>query len=206
MSPCIVATTKVGDLQPPSNTVACCTVQLVAIAIHIIIMDIPRYSQARAPLYALPEIYIQGSNISDRMMISNRSSLSTSRPSPPSSSIPMSIPHARDDGSPPPPLPPPRFADTGVRGGGSVDPGYEWASARDQHSWGHQASVKSGSSLYGSFSRNGSGVMDESDLRRGNTASTIKSISGIDGRQNSYPRNDEGYASISTGSSMSSNQ
>lgn len=173
-----------------------------------IIMDIPRYAQVHRSSFALPEIYIQNPNPPERKNMSIRSSSGTSRSSPPSSSIPMSIPNARDDDSPPPPLPPPRYIGHDRDGGGtrSVDPGWEWSNSRGEHGWGKPSSVKSGSSLYGSFAGYGNGITEAVEYRRGSSASTIKSISGIDTHHNSYPRVDEGYASLSTGTSMSSNQ
>lgn len=171
-------------------------------------MDIPRYAHAHRSSFALPEIYIQSSNPSEGRKMSSRSSSKPSRSSPPSSSIPMSIPNARDDDSPPPPLPPPRYIshDRDGGGGGSADPGWEWSNSRGENGWGKSSSVKSGSSLYGNFGSYGNGVTESVGYRRESSASTIKSISGLDGRQNSYPRVDEGYASLSTGTSMSSNQ
>lgn len=170
-------------------------------------MDIPRYPQAHRSPFALPEIYIQNSSISDRKNMPIRSNSNASRSSPPTSSIPMSIPNARDDDSPPPPLPPPRYIGHDRDGGGarSIDPGWEWSNSRGDHSWEKPSSVKSGSSLYGSFAGYGNGITEAVEYRRGSSASTIKSISGIDGHQNSYPRVDEGYASLSS-TSMSSNQ
>ena len=171
-------------------------------------MDISNPPQA----HRLPQIFIQSSNPSDRRMVPGRSSTSASRPSTSglSSSIPMTIPNSRDDESfAPPPLPPPRYItdvkseDAGYNGGGSANPWPAW-NPGNQHSWGEKSSVKSEPSLYGSFSRHGSGVTDELGMRRGSSNATIKSISELDGHQNSYPRADEGYASLSTTGSMSS--
>lgn len=172
-------------------------------------IDIPsRYPPAHQP-FALPEIHIQNSTMSDRKTMSGRSSSSGSQNLPPSSSIPMSIPYARDDDSPPPPLPPPRFIrnDIGQSSGGSVDPGWAWSNSRKENqSWDSKvvSSVKPGSSLYGSFSAGGSSFAERFEQRRGSAANTIKPTSDING---SYPRlGDEGYASLSTGTSMSSFQ
>lgn len=169
-------------------------------------MDISNPPQA----HRLPQIYIQTSNASDRMMISSRSGTNASRSSVGglSSSIPMSIPNARDDDyGAPPPLPPPRFISDikpeAECGGGSANPWPPW-NPRDHQSWGKESSVRSGSSLYGSFSADGNSITDGLDMRRGSNSSTIKSISEINGHQNSYPRADEGYASLSTTGSMSS--
>lgn len=174
-------------------------------------IDIPsRYPTAHRP-FALPEIYIQNSTMSDRKMMSRRSSSSGSQNSPPSSSIPMSIPYARDDDYLPPPLPPPRFIgnDAAQGSGGSVDPGWAWSNSRNENqSWDSKvSSVKPGSSLYGSFSTGGNSFAERFEQRRGSTANTIKPTSNINGSQSPYPRlGDEGYASLSTGTSMSSFQ
>ncbi|KFY13377.1 hypothetical protein V492_03312 [Pseudogymnoascus sp. VKM F-4246] len=169
-------------------------------------MDIPRYASAHRSAFALPEIYIQTSNPSERKAMTIRSSPNTLGSSPPSSASPMSIPNARDDDSPPPPLPPPRYVSHEREGSGArtVDPGWEWSNSREEHGWGKPSSVKSGSSLYGSFAGYGNGIMDSVEYRRGSSASTIKSVSGIDSYNNSCPKVDEGYASLSTCASISS--
>ena len=171
-------------------------------------METTSYGPPHRSSYALPEIYIQTSTVSDQKTMSGRSSSSGSRPSPPSNLIPMSIPNARHDDSPPPPLPPPRFVGIdGDRGnGGSVDPGWAWSNSRESHRWDRMSSVKQGSSLYGSPATGGSHSGEGLDLRRGNSASTIKSTADMNGNSGSYSRPDEGYASLSTGASMSSYQ
>lgn len=193
-------------VQPQSKALTCGIIQLVATTTRCS-MDISHQSPQA---HRLPQIYIQSSNASNRMMIPSRSGTSTARSSVGglSSSIPMSIPNARDDDhGAPPPLPPPRFISDikseAEYGGGS---GNTWParSPKDQHSWGKESSVRSGSSLYGSFSGDANGLTDGLDMRRGSTSSTIKSISEVNGHQNSYSRADEGYASLSTTGSMSS--
>jgi hypothetical protein len=64
-------------------------------------------------------------------------------------------------------------------------------------------SVQPGSSLYGSFASR-KGTLDEKpdNSRRGSSTSTIKSMNG---RENTYPRIDEGYASLS-GTSIGSSK
>jgi hypothetical protein len=159
-------------------------------------MEIPH--RGVRPSMALPEIHIHDSNPSDRFRISSRSSSYNSTSSPATSSIPMSIPNAREP--PPPPLPPPRhLADT--------DLAWKWGNSYvDNSDWGQSiATVAPGSSLYGSFAR--SRNMDDRPEfpRRGSSTSTIKSTSGADVRENAYPRIDEGYASLS-GTSIGSNK
>ena len=170
-------------------------------------MDISHPLQA----HRLPQIYVQASTAPDRRMIPSRSTHIPPRSSTGglSSSIPMSIPNARDDDlSVPPPLPPPRFitdisSGADYSGGGSVHP-WPACSSSGQQMWGTNSSIRPGSSLYGSFSGDGNGITEGLHMRRGGSASTIKSISEINGHQSSYPRADEGYASLSTTSSMSS--
>lgn len=197
----------IGDAPASSAASTCCTVQLVAKKRRTIIMDIPRYASAHRSAFALPEIYIQTSNPSERKAMTIRSSPNTLGSSPPSSASPMSIPNARDDDSPPPPLPPPRYVNHEREGGSgarTVDPGWEWSNSREEHGWGKPSSVKSGSSLYGSFAGYGNGIMDAVEYRRGSSASTIKSISGVDSYNSSCPKVDEGYASLSTCGSIGS--
>ena len=195
-------------VQPQPACLTCWTIQLVATRTRSI-MDISNPPQQA---HGLPQIFIQSSNTSDRRMIPSRSSTSAYQPSTSglSSSIPMSIPNTRDDESfAPPPLPPPRYITAvksekaGCNGGGSANPWPAW-NPGTQNSWGERSSVKSEPSLYESFPRHGSGVADELGMRRGSSNATIKSISELDGHQNSYPRADEGYASLSTTGSMSS--
>jgi hypothetical protein len=169
-------------------------------------MDIPSFGQAqRTSSFALPKPYIQESpNPLERKTMSSRSSFNTF--SSPISSNAMSIPNARDDFDPPPPLPPPRYID-GYRDAGqefgSSDPGWDFENARDS-SWQRPSSVMPGSSLYGnSFSASKTGFLnDRPDDRRESSTSKITSMADIDPRRSPYPA-DEGYASLS-GSSMSS--
>ncbi|KAI9734727.1 MAG: hypothetical protein M1818_006714 [Claussenomyces sp. TS43310] len=123
----------------------------------------------------------------------------------------MSIPNAREP-SPPPPLPPPKHLDLGY-GEDNRMPDIAWriSNSREENTvWGTpvSTSVAPGSSLYGSFQSRGRGITEERPEfgdRQGDTASSIKSISGVDARNDSYPRIDEGYASLS-GTSVGSNQ
>lgn len=160
---------------------------------------------------ALPEIYVHDPNPSDRFRTSSSSSSYNSTSSPSTSSIPMSIPHSRDPV--PPPLPPPRhLADIADGGNNGPDIAWQWGNSLTHDSnWGRSTpSVQPGSSLYGS----GSGSfasrkshMDErpDNSRRGSSTSTIKSMNGAESRENTYPRIDEGYASLS-GTSIGSNK
>jgi hypothetical protein len=168
-------------------------------------MEIPPHRGAR-PSMALPEIHIHDSNPSDRFRISSRSSSYNSTSSPATSSIPMSIPNAREP--PPPPLPPPRhLAD--IADGGSNGPDIAWRFGNphvDNSDWGQSiATVAPGSSLYGSFVRSRNMDDRREFPRRGSSTSTITSTSRPDVRENAYPRIDEGYASLS-GTSIGSNK
>jgi hypothetical protein len=156
---------------------------------------------------ALPEIYVHDPNPSDRFRTSRSSSSYNSTSSPSTSSIPMSIPHSRDPV--PPPLPPPRHLADLVEGGNNGhDIAWQWSNSREDSSdWGRSiASVPPGSSLHGSFASRKSIMGDRADdSRRGSSTSTIKSISGAESREHTYPRIDEGYASLS-GTSIGSNK
>jgi len=168
-------------------------------------MEIPRRG-ARPPV-ALPEIYVHNPNPSDRFRTSSSSSSHNSTSSPSTFSIPMSIPNSRDPV--PPPLPPPRhladIADGGING---PDIAWQWGNSHgDSSDWGGPiASVQPGSSLYGSFASR-KNIMDDrpDNSRRGSATSTIKSMSGAESRENTYPRIDEGYSSLS-GTSIGSNK
>lgn len=168
-------------------------------------MEIPRYTPAQQSSLELPEIFVQGTSPSDPYRSSSRSINYSSRFATTSSAKPMSIPHLKDP-PPPPPLPPPKDLNNDV-GSGEPDLAWQWANSRQENSWnGPSPSINPGSSLYGSFASGGRSVVDERpDMnRRRSSASTIKSISGIDARRDAYPRIDEGYASLS-GTSYGSN-
>ena len=165
-------------------------------------MEIPH--RGSRPTLAPPEIFVQESTQHDRFRSSSRSSSYNSNSSAATSSIPMSIPNARDPV--PPPLPPPRhLADIADGGSNGPDIAWQWGNSHEDHNWG-RAPVQPGSSLYGSFASRKSMMDDRPDFdRRGSSTSTIKSISGDDGRDTAYPRIDEGYASLS-GTSIGSNK
>ena len=146
---------------------------------------------------ALPQIYIQESNSTDRYRTSSRSSSYKSTSSPATSAMPMSIPNSREPV--PPPLPPPKhIAEFSDRANGGRDVAWEWGNAHEDGDWARSVpSIPVESSLYGSFSSSRKSVTDDRpEYRRGSSASTIKSISGVDSRD-SYLRIDEGYASLS---------
>ena len=170
-------------------------------------MEIPRYTPAQQSSLELPEIFVQGSSPSDPYRSSSRSINYSSRFAPAASAKPMSIPGLRDP-PPPPPLPPPRVLHLNNDDGSQEpDVAWLWENSRQEQSWkGPSPSINPGSSLYGSFASGGKSVIDErpDTKRRGSSASTIKSISGVDARRNAYPRIDEGYASLS-GTSFGSN-
>jgi hypothetical protein len=155
---------------------------------------------------ALPEIYVQDSNPSNRYRASSRSSSYNSASSPATSSIPMSIPNSREPV--PPPLPPPRHLhDIADGGNNGPDIAWQWGNSHEEsRNWGSASSVAPGSSLYGSYASRKS-VLDEHPEfpRRQSSTSTIKSATGLDSRDNSYSRFDEGYTSLS-GTSIGSNQ
>jgi len=156
---------------------------------------------------ALPEIYVHDPNPSDRFRTSSSSSSYNSTSSPSTSSIPMSIPHSQDPV--PPPLPPPRYlADIGDDRNNGPDIAWQWGNSLSHGSdWGRSgASVQPGSSLYGSFASRKSATDERPDnSRRGSSTSTIRSMGGSESREQTYPRIDEGYASLS-GTSIGSTQ
>lgn len=158
-------------------------------------MEIPRRGP-RPPL-ALPEIYVHDSNPTDRFRNSSRSSSYSSLSSPATASGPMSIPNARDPV--PPPLPPPRhLADIASGGNNGPDIAWQWGNSHQLNGWGSISSVAPGSSLYGNSFAKKSLVNERPDLAcRTSSTSTVRSISGSDGRDNPYPRVDEGYGSLS---------
>ena len=166
-------------------------------------MDIPH--RGSRPTLAPPDIFVQrDSNPHDRFRTSSSSSSYNSNSSGATSSIPMSIPNARE--AVPPPLPPPKhipdIADGGSHG---RDIAWQWGNPHEDQDCG-RAPVPSGSSLYGSFASRKSVMDSRPDFdRRGSSTSTIKSISGDDGREAMYPKVDEGYASLSW-TSLGSNQ
>jgi hypothetical protein len=166
----------------------------------------PRYPPPQRSSVDPPEILVFGSSPSDPYRSSSRSSSYSSICTPTSSATPMTIPHSIDT-PPPPPLPPPRLIH--LENGGEADPGWQWGNARQENSWQRpSASVRPGSSLYGSFTNTGNSSVTEyrPDLsRRTNSASTTTSISRVDARRDAFPKFDEGYASASatsTGSSL----
>lgn len=156
-------------------------------------MDIPH----RGPRPALPEIKFHDSNPSDRFRHPSRSSSTNSILSPSAASGPMSIPNARDPV--PPPLPPPKhLADIADGGCNGPDIAWQWGNSHMDTEWGG-SSVAPGSSLYGSFaSRKGVKAERPEYARRTSSTSTIKSIRDVENGENSFPRIDEGYASLSS--------
>jgi hypothetical protein len=167
-------------------------IQLVASQISKSVMDIPH--RGARPV-ALPEIYVHDPKPTDRFRTSSSSSSFNSTSSPLAASIPMSIPNSRDPV--PPPLPPPRhLKDLADNGNNGQDIAWQWGNSPANSDWGRSiASVQPGSSLCGSFASR----MDERpDIsRRGSSTSTIKSMSGTESQEHTYPRIDEGYASLS---------
>ncbi|RDW91479.1 hypothetical protein BP5796_02644 [Coleophoma crateriformis] len=166
-------------------------------------MDIPHRGQR--PSMSLPEIYVHESHPNERYhRASSRSGSHHSVTSPGLSSVPMSIPNAREPV--PPPLPPPKhIADLADSRRNGPDIAWQWGNSAEGDDWGRAASsVPPGSSLYGSFTGRGNNLADEHpDARRGSSVSTVKSISGVVDTRDNYPRIDEGYASLS-GSSIGS--
>lgn len=167
-------------------------------------MDIP-HRGARPSMALLPAIRVHDSNSPDRFRPSSRFSSFSATSSPPSTSVPMPIPNARE--SVPPPLPPPRYLPDLAAGGSNGDIAWKWGNSHAGNGdWGQPTpSVTPGSSLHGSARK--LNVMDERPElpRRGSSTSTIKSASGGNVRENTYPRIDEGYASLS-GTSIGSNK
>lgn len=147
------------------------------------------------------------SNPTDRYRNSSRSSSYNSASSPSTVPGPMSIPNARDPV--PPPLPPPRhLADIAAGGNNGPDLAWQWGNSPEGSGWGGSlSSVAPGSSLYGgSFASRKSMMEDRPEFtRRTSSTSTVKSITGLERQENSYPRIDEGYASLS-GTSIGSNR
>jgi len=167
-------------------------------------MEIPH--RGPRPAQPPPEIFVQDSNPSDRFRTSNRSIPYNSASTHARFSGPMSIPNARDPV--PPPLPPPRhLADIAAGGSNGPDIAWQWGNSHEDNDWGRpKPSIAPGSSLYGSFASGKSVLKERPDFgRRTSSASTIKSISASDTRENGYPRIDEGYASLS-GTSIGSNK
>ncbi|KAG4437580.1 hypothetical protein IFR05_006919 [Cadophora sp. M221] len=162
-------------------------------------MEIPH--RGARPIGNLPQIQIH--DPSDMYRKSSRSSSYNSATSPGLSSIPVSIPNARQCA--PPPLPPPRhLPDIADGGNNGRDIAWKWGNEQTDRGWGKAApSIPQGSSLHGGsgsfLSR--TGVLDEQlDFqRRGSSVSTVKS----DSRDGPYQR-DEGYESL--GASMWSNK
>jgi hypothetical protein len=163
-------------------------------------MEIPH----RGARPGLPEIYVHDSNPSSRYRMSSRSNSYNSPSSPVASSIPMSIPNARDPT--PPPLPPPKhlpdIADGGKNG---PDLAWKWGNSHeDDGNWARpMASIQPGSSLLGSFAKRPTVAEERPDYgRRTSSNSTLRSAAA---GEHSFPRIDEGYASLS-GTSFGSNK
>jgi hypothetical protein len=161
-------------------------------------MEAPRFSSTQRASLQLPEIHVQDSNApaaaSDRQRLSGRS-FSYSATSPSSA---MSIPNAREP-VPPPLPPPPRIPD--FNGGSpATDIAWQWGNSQEG-GWGKASTpIDPKSSLYGSFSARNSVADDRPGYdRRGSSASTIKSINGLEVRRETYPRIDEGFVTLSSG-------
>ncbi|PVH84447.1 hypothetical protein DL98DRAFT_512348 [Cadophora sp. DSE1049] len=155
-------------------------------------MEIPH--RGARPMGSLPQIQIH--DPSEMYRKSSRSSSYNSASSPDLSSIPMSIPNARE--FVPPPLPPPRhLADIADGGHNGPDIAWKWGNDHtDNRDWGKAtASIPQGSSLHGGTGSymGRRGMLDEQlDFqRRGSSISTVKS----DSRDGLYQR-DEGYESL----------
>jgi len=156
-------------------------------------MEIPIPHRTRAPP-AVPEIYVQDSNPSDRFRTYGKPTAYNSTSSPANIPGPMSIPNAREPV--PPPLPPPRHI--------GPDIAWQWANSHEVNSWGR--SVAPGSSLYGSYaSEQGARDAHRESPRRTSSTSTIKAVLRPDSRESHYPKIDEGYASLS-GTSVGSSR
>lgn len=149
---------------------------------------------------ALTHSYDNDLNPSDRYRGSNRAlTRSLTSPSSPSS-VPMPIPHMREE--PPPPLPPPRhLAD--IEGGGHNGPdlAWQWENSRVSNEWGG-SSVTPGSSLYGSMASSRAGMSGDAPepARRTSSTSTIKSLHGAEAKEAPFRKLDEGYSSLSSAS------
>ncbi len=148
----------------------------------------------------LPEIFVHDSNHPDRFRMPSRSMSYNLSASPPTASIAMSIPNAREPV--PPPLPPPRYLADIADGSHGRDLAWQWGNSHEDNSqWGRSAtSVKPGSSLYGNFSAGRKSIMDEPPEFSPRRGSSISTITSEHGREVAYPR-DEGYASIGTSNS-----
>lgn len=118
---------------------------------------------------------------------SNNSSVSPSLPRP------MTIPNARLDELPPPPLPPPKYIEDLAHG---FDPGWTWGNSKDEFASGSTklAPIRQGSSLHGGYLHNTTGPrpdaerpdteMDlETSDRRGSSVSTLRSLSDLNRHQ-----------------------
>jgi len=162
-------------------------------------MEIPH--RGARPSAALPEIYVQDPNRSDRFRTSSRSSSYNSNSSPSTSSIPMPIPNARDPV--PPPLPPPRhIADLAGGKNNGQDIAWKWGNShRDSSDWETSISTVPPSSSLSGNSFASRKFAERPVSRRESSTSTIKSASGADPRENAYTR-DEGYESLSSGASI----
>jgi hypothetical protein len=155
-------------------------------------MEIPRLTPAHRSSLDHPEIYIQGSNPTDRYRSSSRSSNFSSRFSPTTSSTPMAIPNTPDS-PPPPPLPPPRLPNLSPGVCGGPDIAWRWSNSREAACWSRPSpSVNPGSSLHGSYrGHHGKGFYEETPeyTRPGNSSAFTRPMA-----------EDEGYASLSSAS------
>jgi len=173
------------------------------VAIQELAMEIPR--RGPRPSVALPEIYVYDPNPSDRFRTSRSSSTYNTTSSPSTSSIPMSIPNARD--AVPPPLPPPRYLTdySGLRDKEST--AWQWGNSDQDISHGGRSlpsiEIAPGSSLYGSFA-NRRGHLEEEEPELPRNGSSISTIKNNDTGENTNPEiringhpMTEGYASLS---------
>jgi hypothetical protein len=148
---------------------------------------------------ALTHSYDNDLNPSDRYRGSNRA-LNRAIPSPSSpSSVPMPIPHMREQ--PPPPLPPPRHLADIEGGHNGPDLAWQWENSRVTTEWGG-TSVTPGSSLYGSMASSRPGMSGDAPepARRTSSTSTIKSLHGAETKEAPFRKLDEGYSSLSSAS------
>ncbi|KAH8602210.1 hypothetical protein B0O99DRAFT_648039 [Bisporella sp. PMI_857] len=121
-------------------------------------MNIPISPRTRGP--ALPQIYVQDSNPSDRFRTSGGATSYNSTSSPANIPGPMAIRNRREPV--PPPLPPPRYVpDIPDNEKNEPDHAWHWRNPREDDNWERSApDVASGSSLYGGFSNDASAKDD----------------------------------------------
>jgi hypothetical protein len=161
-------------------------------------MDIPHRAKQGS---SRPNIFIH--ETSDHSRAWGRSDSYNSNSSPTSSSIPVSIPGAKNE--PPPPLPPPRHLENPNLAWelqNKPDRGFEW----------DNRSIPTSSSLYGNsmsgLRRSSAYTTGESDEQneprpRERRESSISTLTGGT-REGSYPKFEEGYNSFSSLSSIPS--